>query len=258
VTEPTAKRTAVVTGASSGLGVAIAEALAALGWCVAIGARRTDRLIETAERITQAGGVPFHHPLDVADAGSVDTFFDAATAAVGPIDVVVNNAGLSFPGNSWELSPKDLAYEVAVNLLGPMYVTRRALPDLIARGEGGDLVFISSDAARNIRPRQATYSATKAGLEAYVRAVGMELEGTGVRTCVVRPGPAASEYAASWGSDQIVDLMSYWPRFGLQRHTNFMPADAVARAVVLAVTTPRGVVLDTIEVQPEAPIDGDA
>lgn len=254
MSERPAARTAAVTGASSGLGVAIAEALAGLGWRVAVGARRIDRLAETAKRVEAAGGVAFHHALDVTDVDSVDAFFTATEAAFGPPDVVVNNAGLSYPGHAWQLSPQEIAHEIEVNLLGPMLVARRALPALL-RAKRGDLVFVTSDAARNARPRQATYTATKAGLEGYARALAMELEGTGVRSTIVRPGPAASEYAAGWDPTTTVDLLGYWPKFGLQRHLAFMPSEAVARAVVMAVTTPRGVVIDTLEVQPEAPID---
>jgi NADP-dependent 3-hydroxy acid dehydrogenase YdfG len=84
----------------------------------------------------------------------------------------------------------------------------------------------------------------------------MELEGTGIRCTIVRPGPAISEYAAGWNKDEIPALLAYWQRFGLQRHGGVMSPAAVARAVVLAVTTPPGAHLDTIEVQPEAPLDG--
>jgi len=250
-------RIAVVTGASSGLGVAMAEALGELGWKVAVGARRVERLADTARRIEAAGGTATYAPLDVADPASVDAFFDEIESTFGPVDVVVNNAGLSFPGHAWQLDPSDLAQEVAVNLLGPMYVARRALPAMIERRRG-DVVFVTSDAAVHTRPQQATYTATKRGLEGYAKALAMELEGTGVRATVVRPGPAMSEYAAGWEPEKIADLIAYWPHFGLQRHMGIMPSEAVARAVKLAVTTPPGVKLELIEVQPEAPLAGGA
>jgi NAD(P)-dependent dehydrogenase (short-subunit alcohol dehydrogenase family) len=249
-------RTAVVTGASSGLGVAIAEALGALGWTVAIGARRTDRLADTAQRVEQAGGRAFAHALDVADAGSVERFFAAVEAALGPADAIVSNAGLNTPGRLHTLDAAGIAYEVATNLVGPIYVARRGLAPLLAAGRRGDLLFVSSDAVRNPRPQQAVYTATKAGLEGLARALAMELEGTGVRCTIVRPGPALSEYAARWPVPKIVELLGYWRSFGLQRHGGVMPGEAVARAVVLALTTPPGVILDTIEVQPEAPVAG--
>lgn len=247
-------RTAVVTGASSGLGAAIAVALGELGYDVAIGARRTDRLAQTAERVERGGGRVFAHALDVSDARSIDAFFDAVEQHWGPADVIVNNAGSNTPGPLHTLSAEVVAHEVATNLIGPMNVSRRALAPLLAGNRRGDLVFVSSDAVRNPRPRQAVYTATKTGLEGLARALGMELEGSGIRCTIVRPGPAVSEYAASWPREQIVDLLAYWNRFGLQRHGGVMPAEAVARAVVLAVTTPPGVHLDTLEVQPEAPM----
>lgn len=247
-------RTAVVTGASSGLGVAIATALGGLGYDVAIGARRSERLDETAVRVENAGGRAFAHRLDVADGRSIETFFDALERHWRPADVIVNNAGANTPGPLQTLPADVIEHEVATNLVGPMLVSRRALRPLLAARQRGDLIFVSSDAVRNPRPRQSVYTATKAGLEALARALGMELEGSGIRCTVVRPGPALSEYAANWPREQIVGLLEYWNRFGLQRHGGVMPAEAVARAVVLAVTTPPGVHLDTLEVQPEAPM----
>jgi NADP-dependent 3-hydroxy acid dehydrogenase YdfG len=249
-TEP---RTAIVTGASSGLGVAMAVALGELGWRVAIGARRVDRLQQTAQLVEQAGGSGFAHALDLADPDSVERFFDATEEAFGVADVVVNNAGMSKPGPVHERGVEEIQYEVAVNLLGPMYMVRRALPPMLERGRGGDIVFVTSDAAVHPRPRQAIYTANKTGLEGFSRALAMELEGSGIRATIVRPGPAASEYAADWDMTNIVELIQFWQHFGLQRHGGIMPPEAVARAVVTAVTTPAGVYFDTLEVQPEAP-----
>ncbi len=254
--EASAARTAIVTGASSGLGVEIARALGALGWRVAVGARRVERLADTAAAIEAAGGEAFAHALDVSEPGSVAAFFDAVEARFGTADVVVNNAGMSVPGPIEEHTPEELLYEVKVNLVGPMWVARRAIERLRTERARGDLVFITSDAATHARPRQAPYTATKAGLEGFARALSMELEGSGIRTTVVRPGAAYSEYASTWDMAKIPALLRFWQHFGLQRHGGVMPGDAVARAVVLAVTTPPGVHLDTIEVQPEAPMEG--
>jgi NADP-dependent 3-hydroxy acid dehydrogenase YdfG len=250
---PDSKRTVIVTGASSGLGVAIAVAFGELGWHVAVGARRVERLEDTAELVERAGGTCLPHLLDVSNVDSVDAFYTAVEGKFGAATAVVNNAGSSRPGLLQDISPDALEHEVMVNLLGPMYMVRRALPAMIERGEGGDVVFITSDAAVHPRPQQAPYTATKAGMEGLARALSMELEGTGIRSTIVRPGPAISEYAAGWDGEQIIELLEYWKQFGLQRHGGVMPAEAVARAVVVAVTTPSGVHFDTIEVQPEAP-----
>ena len=248
-------RTAVVTGASSGLGVAIAKGLGALGWRVAVGARRLDRLEQTAEEIEAVGGSALAEVLDVSSPDSVDDFFGAVESEFGVANVVVNNAGLSHPGLLKDLDPSAIAEEIAVNLAGPAYVCRRALRPLYAEGRRGDFVFISSDAKRWPRPHQSIYTATKAGLEGLAAALALEFEGTGLRSTVIRVGPAMSEYAATWGEALITRLVTRWQHFGLQRHLAMMPGEAIGRAVVTAVTTPEGVRVDTIEVQPEAPLD---
>src|SRR6185503_15742168 len=91
-------RTVLVTGASSGVGAAIAQAFGARGWPVAIGARRQDRLAEVAAAIKQAGGRVFAAPLDVTKPDSIEAFFSAAESELGPIDVVISNAGIGRPG----------------------------------------------------------------------------------------------------------------------------------------------------------------
>jgi NADP-dependent 3-hydroxy acid dehydrogenase YdfG len=250
------RRVAVVTGASAGIGAAIARALGELGWVVGLGARRRDRLEAVAKEVEAVGGHPFLHELDVADAASVSAFFDAVEAEAGPADVVVNNAGIDIPGLFHEADPEDLEREVRTNLLGPMFVCRRAVPPMIESGRGGDLVFISSHATRDHRPAQAAYGATKAGLEHLARTLGLELEGTGIRSTIIQVGATRSEFHAGWDQSKIIDLLKYWKRFGVQRHLAMMPAESVARAVVLAVTTPKGTHLGTIEVQPEAPSEG--
>jgi len=203
--------------------------------------------------VEEAGGRAFVHALDVSENASIEAFFTAVEGHWRPADVVVCNAGVSTPGPLHELPAEAIEQEVATNLVGPIHIARRALPPLLGPGRRGDFVFVSSDAVRNPRPRQAVYTATKSGLESLARTLSMELEGTGVRCTIVRPGPAVSEYAASWDAGKIPALLEYWQRFGLQRHPAMMPGEAVARAVVLAVTTDPGVILDTIEVQPEAP-----
>ena len=247
-------RVAVVTGASSGIGRAIAIALGALGWRVALGARGVDKLDETAALVIEAGGEAFPRALDVTDAASVDQFVDTVEDVMGPIDVLVNNAGIAVPGAFWELAPDELDREVRTNLLGPLLCTRRVLPPMIER-HCGDVVFVSSDAARAPRPRMLGYSATKAGIEVAARSLAMELEGTGVRTTTVRVGPTLTDFASGWTPQQITDLMDSWPRYGIQRHLNTLHPDDIARAVVYAVTSPPGVHIDVVEVQPEAPME---
>jgi NADP-dependent 3-hydroxy acid dehydrogenase YdfG len=251
------QRIALVTGASTGIGRAIAVELSRLGWPVAIGARRRDRLEETADEVRAAGGTPFVHELDVCDAGSIDTMFAACEAELGVVDVVVNNAGLSHPGWLQELSTDEITREVTTNLIGPMLVSRRAVGALRTAQRSGDLVFITSDAVRYARPRQGVYAGTKAGLEQFARSLSMELEGTGIRATTVRVGPCITEFGAAWDMDTIMELTAYWQRYGLQRHFGLLDASDVARAVATVVTARPGIMYDTLEVQPECPVGDD-
>ena len=250
---PTEQRRALVTGASSGIGAAIARAFGALGWPVAIGARRMDRLETVAGEVERAGGRPFAHPLDVTSPQSIDEFFDAVEQAIGPPDVVVSNAGIGKPGMLHEISVEDLQTEVATNLLGPMLVVRRALPALLDLRRG-DLVFITSLNVVAPRPLQAGYTASKAGVEAMARTLQMETEGTGIRSIIVRPGPTLTEFGSKWEPGVLARLLESWNPFGIMRHPQTLSAESIAAAVVSAVTAPRGTLIDVIQINPEAPV----
>jgi len=253
MTEP-GRRIALVTGASSGIGAAIARALGAAGFSVALAARRADRLAAVAGEIEQAGGRASAHPLDLADPASIDACFDAAERALGPIDTLVNNAGISVPGLLHEVAPADFAREIAVNLVGPALLARRAIAALRARNAPGDLVFISSENAISPRPYQPGYTASKWGLEGLARTLKLECEGTGIRATIVRPGPTfPTGFADDWDSATVKRVLEAWNRFGIQRHLRWMPAESVAHAVVAAVSAPPGTHLDVIQLGPEAP-----
>lgn len=243
-------RTALVTGASSGIGAAIAVGLGACGFAVALGARRTDRLAEVAGAIEKDGGRALAHPLDVTRADSIDAFVAAAEAGLGPLDVVVSNAGVGVPGLLHEVGVDALEAELRTNLLGPMLLVRRALPGMLAR-RTGDLVFVSSMNAIEPRPFQVGYTAAKAGVEGLARALRRELEGTGVRAAVVRPGPTRSEFGFAWGPQVLERVLDSWKRWGFLRHHEMLDGEAIAAAVVWAATQPRSTSIDVIQVNPE-------
>lgn len=246
-------RVAVVTGASSGVGKSIALAFGALGWSVALGARRVERLEETARAVESAGGRAFACALDVTDEDSIERFFRATEAAFGPPDLLVNNAGIGIPGRLQDVAVADLRREIATDLLGPMLVTRRALARMIER-RLGDVVFVSSMNAVAPRPFQAGYTAAKAGLEGLAAALRMDLEGTGVRVIVLRLGPTLSDFGLAWDSSLLIHVVETWQRWGLIRHNEMLEPDRAAAVVVAAVTAPRGMQLDVVQVNPEAPV----
>ncbi len=248
------RRPAVVTGASSGIGAATARALAAAGHPVALGARRTDRCEEVASSVREAGGEAVVHPVDLAEEESVAAFAEAVTADLGAIEVVVANAGQVSPGTIHEVDHAHFAREVEVNLLGAHRLVRAFVPAMVERRRG-DLVFLSSDVAVRVRPFMGAYAASKWGLEGLAHAMQMELEGTGVRASIVRPGPTWSEMGSDWDAEAAAEVLEKWVTWGLARHPHFLRPEAVAAAITTVVSTPRGVHLNLVEVSPEAPVE---
>jgi len=250
---PNEPRIALVTGASSGFGAAIACALGALGWPVAIGARRADKLASVAKEIDSVGGKAFAHALDVTEPDSVEDFFAATEKALGQPEVIVSNAGIGVPGLFHEVDLEALRSEIETNLTGALLVVRRGLPALLER-KRGDIVFVTSLNAALPRPYQVGYTATKAGLEGAARALQMELEGSGVRASIVRPGPARTEMGWNWDPAVLKPMLASWKRWGILRHDNYMKPESIASAVVAVVTAPPGVHLDLVQVNPEGPV----
>jgi len=247
-------RTAIVAGASSGIGAAIARALGALGWAVVLGGRRADKLAEVASDVEKAGGRAAALPLDLEAPASIDAFFDASERALGPADVLVNNAGICVPGLLHEVKPEEFQREIATNLVGPALLARRMITSLRARDAAGDLVFISSENVTSPRPFQPGYTASKWGLEGLARTLRLELDGTGIRSTIVRPGPTfPTDFARGWDPALVKRLLATWKAFGIQRHLRWMPADSVAAAVIAVVTAPAGTHFDVVALSPEAP-----
>jgi NADP-dependent 3-hydroxy acid dehydrogenase YdfG len=249
------RRAAVVTGASSGIGLATALALAEAGHPVVLGARRLDRLEEAAAKIAADGGTAVALPLDLTDDASIDAFATAAEAQLGPLEVVVSNAGDVLPATALGVDADDFARQVQVNVLGAHRLVRRLGPAMVAR-QRGDIVFVTSDVVRVPRTYMAAYVTSKHALEGLARAMQMELEGSGVRVGIVRPGPSTTEQGATWDPSVIDEVLADWERWGIMRHPGYLrPAD-VARAVVAVISTPRGTHLTLVEVEPEAPAGG--
>jgi NAD(P)-dependent dehydrogenase (short-subunit alcohol dehydrogenase family) len=249
------RRAAIVTGASSGHGLATARALADAGHPVVLGARRVDRLEEAAAKIVADGGEAVALPLDLTADDSIDSFAAAAEERLGPIEIVVSNAGDVLPATALDVSPEDFARQVQVNVLGAHRLVRRLGPAMVERRRG-DIVFVTSDVVRVPRTYMAAYVTSKNALEGLARAMQMELEGTGVRVSIVRPGPSTTEQGTTWSEDTINEVIGDWERWGVVRHSGALRGQDVARAIHAVVSTPRGTHLTLVEVEPEAPVGG--
>ena len=189
---------ALVTGASSGIGEATALALAAEGAAVALVARRRDRLDDLRGRIESAGGKAAVVEADVSDQRRAADAVDTVVTQLGRLDIVVNNAGLMYIGPAAEADTADWDAMLSVNVHGLLYVTRAALPHLIAAAEDSprgvaDLVNISSTAGRVARPGTAVYALTKFGIGAFSEGIRQEVLEQRVRVGLVEPGTVQTE-----------------------------------------------------------------
>ena len=231
-------RTAVVTGASSGIGAATARRLAAEGFDVVLGARRLDRLTELAATIGARA-----LPLDLTDPASVEEF----TGALDRVDVLVNNAGGAFdavPVADADLDSWARTYEV--NVLGTVRLTKALLPELIASG-AGDLLFMGSTAGLISYEGGASYTAAKHAVHTLVETLRLELYDQPVRVMEIAPGMVKTEeFALNRVGDQEKAESVYR---GVREP---LVAEDVADCVAWALTRPHHVNVDLLVVRPRA------
>ncbi|MGV0626532.1 SDR family oxidoreductase [Mycolicibacter minnesotensis] len=250
---PPARRPAIVSGASSGIGAATAEELASRGFPVALGARRTDRLSDLVDKIRGNGGEAVAFSLDVTDPDSVKSFVAQSIDALGEIELLVSGAGDMNPGRIHETSTETFNDQLQVHLVGANRLATAVLPDMVAR-QRGDVIFVGSDVALRQRPHMGAYGAAKAALAAMVHNLRMELEGTGVRASIVHPGPTMTEMGWNLNAEQVGPMLEDWANWGQARHSYFLRPQDLARAIAFVADTPRGAHIVDLEVQPEAPL----
>jgi NADP-dependent 3-hydroxy acid dehydrogenase YdfG len=231
---PLAGRVTLVTGATRGIGAAVARRFAAAGARVALLARTEQALRALASEL---GGGAIVIPCDLRDPGAAEVAVRAlADAGAGCPDVVVNNAGTFLVAPAHETSVDLFRETLEVNLTGPFSIVRAFLADMRARGSG-HVVTIGSIADRATFPGNAAYAASKYGLRALHEVLRAELRGTGVRATLVSPGPVDTEL---WDAIDPDHQPGFTPR------TRMLDADAVADAVYYAVSAPATVNVDEL------------
>ncbi len=233
-------RTAVITGASSGIGAATARALVADGHRVALLARRADRLQELAGELDGAG---IAIEADVTDRASLEAAAERVQSELGGADILVNNAGVMLLAPFSSEQRAELRQMVEVNLMGAITATEVFLEQL--RDGGGDLVNVSSVAGRTARPGNAGYAATKWGMNGWSEALRQELL-PDIRVIVIEPGAVATEL-----TDHITDADT---KRATHEYVKDMaiPAQDIAEVIAFAVSRPRRTTLNEILIRPTA------
>ena len=211
-------KVAFVTGASGGIGAAVARSLSAAGVKLGLASRRGDDL-----------GLPDSYGLacDVSHAEEVDASVAATVERFGRLDIVVANAGVGAYGPFLELRPEHLEEMIDVNLKGTLYTVRAALPHLL-ESDAADVVTLASEAGRRGLPYEAVYCASKFGQVGFTRALDHELRERGVRCTNVCPGGVATDFALDEGRGRSRDVLA-----------GMMTAEDVAEVVVFVLERPR-------------------
>ena len=191
--DPTGQRV-LVTGASSGIGAALAVELGRGGAFVGLAARRGDRLEQVLGEVRDAGGDGCWWTLDLADLEGVAPFADRAWAEMGPIDVLVNNAGAPRRRSMKRLTSEELDETMAVNFTGSARLTMALLPYMLER-DSGAIVNVSSMGTQSMAFRTGAYGAAKAALNLFTEALYLDLAGTGVQAHLFTPGSTATEFS---------------------------------------------------------------
>ncbi len=199
-------RVALVTGASRGIGAAIATRLAGDGFTVVINFSSTGAEAETlAENIETAGGRALPVQADVSEPQAVARMWDAAERAFGEIDVLVNNAGIMRLAPLSEGDDELFDSQVAINLKGPRNTMKLAATRLRA---GGRIINISSSVVGLYQPTYGVYAATKAGVEAMTRVLAKELRGRNITVNAIAPGPTTTELFLDGKPQAVVDKLT--------------------------------------------------
>ncbi|MBS0315761.1 MAG: SDR family oxidoreductase [Proteobacteria bacterium] len=233
----------VITGASSGLGEAVARRLSAEGASVVLGARRVDRIRSLADALNGAGGKAIARATDVTKPDQVQALVDTALQAYGQVDVIINNAGLMPHSPLERRKIEDWNRTLDVNVKGVLYGIGAVLPHMIGR-KRGHIINVASVAAYKVRPGSAVYAASKAAVRMISEGLRQEVKPYNIRTTVISPGAVATELPDSATEpDVAAGLQQFYSEYAIA-------ADSFARAVVFAMSQPNDMDVNEILFRP--------
>jgi len=228
-------RRVLVTGASRGLGAALARGLAARGCDLLLAARNAQELAQRAGELSGSGALVLTCIADLSQAADCERLAQTAAREMGGVDALINNAGIGTYRPFVDSPAEELQRIVALNLVAPMLLTRALLPDMLARGHGY-LINVASDLARRPLANMAPYVATKFALLGFGASLHREVRGRGVRLTTVLPGIIDSSFNGATEGDKD----ARWA----------MPTADLARQVIALLELPPHVVVDEITLHP--------
>ncbi|ANU25476.1 SDR family oxidoreductase [Planococcus versutus] len=237
-------KTAVVTGASSGIGQATAKELAAKGYHVVLAARREKRLMELQKEIETAGGTAEYKVTDVTSADEMDSLIQASLKKNGTIDVLVNNAGLMPLSFMNKLKIDEWDRMVDVNVKGVLYGIAAVLP-VMEKQKSGHILTISSVAGHSVTKGSAVYSGTKFAVRAISEGLRQEIDPSHeIRVTIVSPGAVETELTTTITDDDILTAFKEGPQMEM------LKAQDIANAIAYAVEQPAYVDVNEILIRP--------
>ena len=237
-------KVAVVTGASSGIGAAVARALNAGGARVALAARREEALLEIQSSLDSASGrKSVVAPTNVTDRDQARSLVARAEEELGPVEILVNCAGVMYYTLMKNRREEEWERTVEVNCKGALNCVGAVLPGMLERGRG-HIVTISSNAGRKVFPGLAVYSASKFFVEALSQGLRLETADTGLKVTTIQPGNVATDLISMSGDEEALD------EYGQPGESRVLDPEDVAASVVHALVQPEHVAVNEILVEP--------
>ncbi|KAK5155245.1 hypothetical protein LTS14_006200 [Recurvomyces mirabilis] len=238
----------VITGASSGIGAAVAAALAREGCHLCLGARRTDALETVKKRLAVREGKVIVRQTDVTDGEQVESMVQAAEEELGPVDILVSCAGVMYFTMMANAHSEEWDRTVDVNCRGLLHCVSSVVPPMLERGKG-HIVAISSDAGRKVFPGSGVYSASKFFVEATLQALRLETASKGLRVTGVQPGNTQTDLLNMSSDEEAVKA------YGTPTGAQILDPEDVANAIIYALKQPDYVAVNEILIEPrEEPI----